>query len=539
MPPRLSARVAAALVALAATLPYLPTLDDYFTQDDFGVVGLLAFKPASYFPRWFVVPWMENIWEYTPDELRPFVALTYQVAAQWNPASPVPQHLVNVMLHAGNALLVFGIATRAAGLSTVAALVAGVTFAVLPMQTESVAWVTGRVDSMPAFFYLSAFFLYCRWRAEKHRALYVWALAACFVALFSKQNTVTLVPALMAFDVVIGHRRIEWSWAWLRPYAPFILLTAGFLLLRYAVFGQVARENMLTEGQLQLFTQDLSVHLRRMVFGESGLRISTGRAAMIVGVGAALVAAIGTLLASGRATRFARAAIYFGVIWLVLGVAPTLVAGYASPRHMYLASVSWAICLGIAFELLSQARPARLMRPLATAAAIAVLTAYTVALVRDLRVWATRSLVSRRALTDIEREALAAARGTLIIAGAPRRSWDFALPHALRPPFTREDLTERVTVISDSSIHCCPALNWERYTRAALREWLDGPDRPPVIVLYWNPDTGKLSRVSEHDEPYLRPLMKVFLTTDSRAALDEAIHDTLRELAAPRPVNLP
>ena len=51
---------------LAATLPYLPTLDDYFAQDDFGVVRLLAFKPASYFPRWFVVPWMENIWEYTP-----------------------------------------------------------------------------------------------------------------------------------------------------------------------------------------------------------------------------------------------------------------------------------------------------------------------------------------------------------------------------------------------------------------------------------------------------------------------------------------
>ena len=47
-----------------------------------------------------------------------------------------------------------------------AAFAAGVVFAVLPMQTESVAWVTGRVDSMPAFFYLAAFLLYCRWRAD-------------------------------------------------------------------------------------------------------------------------------------------------------------------------------------------------------------------------------------------------------------------------------------------------------------------------------------------------------------------------------------
>jgi hypothetical protein len=168
-----------------------------------------------------------------------------------------------------------------------------------------------------------------------------------------------------------------------------------------------------------------------------------------------------------------------------------------------------------------------------------VLIAYTVGLVGNLREWATRAMVSHRALVDLEREALDLPQGALIIAGAPRRSWDFALPHAVRPPFTREDLTRRVTIISDSSIHCCPAINWERYTRQAVSEWLNRPDRPPVIALYWNPDTGQMSRVSERDEPYLRPLMKVFLSTDGRAALDEAIHDTLRELAAPRLVNVP
>ena len=539
MPRHLNARLASLLVTLAATLPYLPTLDDYFTQDDFGVVSLLAFKPASYFPRWFVVPWMENIWEYTPDELRPFVALTYQVAAQWNPGSPVPQHLVNIALHAGNALLVLAIARQAAGLSTAAALVAAVTFAVLPMQTESVAWITGRVDSMPAFFYLAAFALYCRWRAGTSRALYLWSLAACFAALFSKQNTVTFVAALVGYDFVIRRRPIEWSWAWVRPYAPFIVLTAGYLLLRYAVFGQVARESMLTAARFELFAEDLSAHLRRMVFGESGLTMSAVRAGMMVAIGAAAVAAIGTLRSGDRGPRVARATIYFGIVWLVLGVAPTLVAGYASPRHMYLASVSWAMCLGIAFEVVSRSEPARVLKPLAAAAAAAVLIAYTTRLVDDVRMWSTRSMVSHRALIDIEREASDAPHGTLIIAGAPRRSWDFALPYALRPPFTRVDLAQRVTVISDSSIHCCPALNWERYTREALSKWLSRPDRPPVVALYWNPDTGQLSRLSEAEEPYLRPLMKVFLTTDGRAALDEAIHDTLRELAAPRPVNVP
>ena len=529
-------RLAVLLVLAAATLPYVPTLDNYFAQDDFGVVGLLASKPAFFFPRWFVVPWMENIWGYTPDELRPFVALTYQVAAQWNAGSPVPQHLVNVGLHAGNALLVLAIAERAAGLSLPSAVTAAIAFAVLPMQTESVAWVTGRVDSMPAFFYLAAFVLYCRWRTEGRTSLYWWSVAACFVALFSKQNTITLAPALVAYDIVLGRRPVRSLWAWLRPYLPFVLLTGGYLLLRYEVFGQVARESMLSTARLDFFAQDVSTHLRRMVFGEPGLAVSVARAAILVGLCAAAIASVGALLARQAAGRAVRAALYFSVIWLVLGIAPTLVAGYASPRHMYLASAGWAITLGIAFDVLWHAQPARVMKSIAVAAAAVVLTGYTVRLVDDVRLWETRSLVSYRAVVDIEREALDAPPGTLIVAGAPRRSWDFALPHALRPPFTRDDLSRRVTVVSDSSIHCCPAILWEPYTRGALREWLDRPGSPPVIALYWNPDTGQLSRVSDRDDPYLRTLMKVLLETRSRSALDEAIHDTLWALAAPRVV---
>ena len=60
-----------AVVALAAILPYLSTLGDYFVRDDFGVVQLLAQKPWSSFPRWFATPWMDDIWGYTPDEIRP------------------------------------------------------------------------------------------------------------------------------------------------------------------------------------------------------------------------------------------------------------------------------------------------------------------------------------------------------------------------------------------------------------------------------------------------------------------------------------
>ena len=47
-----------------------------------------------------------------------------------------------------------------------------------------------------------------------------------------------------------------------------------------------------------------------------------------------------------------RPVIYFGMVWMALGIAPILVSGYYSPRHMYLASLGWSVALGIALDIL-------------------------------------------------------------------------------------------------------------------------------------------------------------------------------------------
>ena len=109
---RARATLALAMLAicLAAALPYLSTIDNYFAQDDFGVVQLLAGKPASYFPRWFTTTWMDDIWGFIPDEIRPFPAVTYQFTALWGAASPVANHVVNIAFHVANGLLVFAVA---------------------------------------------------------------------------------------------------------------------------------------------------------------------------------------------------------------------------------------------------------------------------------------------------------------------------------------------------------------------------------------------------------------------------------------------
>ena len=508
------------VVCLAAVLPYLPTLNNYFVRDDFGVVQLLAGKPPGYFPRWFVSSWMDGIWGFVADEVRPFPALSYQLTALNGAASPFLHHALNVALHAANALIVLGISLTVVRLSVPAAAVAATVFAVLPVHGESVAWITGRVDSMPALFYLASFWAFARWRAGGSRSgpLYALSLALLFVALFTKQTTITMVATLAAWDLLAGDRpRGGRSWA--RTYLPFVLMTAAYLVLRFLLFGQVVRESQLNTEGLASFAALFQRHLAHVVAG----RVSTVTAAW------GLVAAVGAcalLLVQGRSAEDRRRTLallaFFGPVWWIIGVAPTAVAGYESPRHVYLAAAGWAIVIGIVTDLgWLRARWLAVQR-VVSAAALAVVVVYLVFLHGVVSGWNRIAAVSHRAVVDVRGEVLSSLPGTLVIVGAPARSWEWAVPFSLRPPFMDVDLTERAFIVTPSVLHCCRS-QWFDDTRRILSAWDAREGDAPIVVLRWHPDTGALSRITDREYPALRTVAAVLPQLNSREALDSNI----------------
>jgi hypothetical protein len=571
-------------ICLAATLPYLPTIDNYFAQDDFGVVQLLAGKPASYFPRWFTTTWMDDIWGFIPDEIRPFPAATYQFTALWGAASPVANHVVNIAFHVANALLVFGVARVATGLSLVPATFAALVFALMPVQAESVAWITGRVDTIPAFFYISSFLLFAWWRrgrampgGDNVAARYAGSLVLFFIALFSKQNTITMVPALVAYDFFV-ERRIPflrwngndarrdgdddrqpalasalWSWTW--PYLPFVALTVGYLYLRYAIFGEVARESQIAQGAA-FFGWVVKRHLRRLFLGDVMASVRLQWVGIIAAVSMLLIlirwgrgttlrtSTFGTAGTSGTSASSSErsserasspvciwgALLYFGLAWLILGIAPIVVANYESPRHVYLASLGWAMVLGIVMHVLWHARPQRLLRSIAVMAGVALLTLHAVQLRAAVARWNTIAAVSEKAVADLEREALAIPEGSLVIAGAPASSWEWSLPFAAQPPFARTDLTKRVRIVSTMKLHCCRS-QWNAHTRQTLTAWAEAP---MLVALHWDAVTGRMSKLTDREEPILRAMIPVLLETPTADTLDSRIQELLDKLVAGR-----
>lgn len=515
---RVSAAAAVVIVCAAACVPYLSTLDNYFVADDFGVVQLLASKPWSYFPQWFVSTWMDGIWGFTPDEVRPFPALSYQLTALGPDSSPLLHHVFNIAMHAATAVLVMRLARDVAKLGDGTSTFAGGVFAVLPVQAESVAWITGRVDSMPAFFYIACFLLYVRWREAEDgsRRTYVWSLVLFGIALFTKQNAISMAGTLVAYDVLmLGLWRKPLSIA--RAVVPFAVMTMAYLYLRYVLFGEVAREGRLSAQELRVFAVTVGHHLNHVVFGSL-----TPRSTVIWGVFIAGLVALGAaaLRAERGGTRF-RALLFFGPVWWAIGVAPILVAGYESPRHVYLASAGWAIVLAMVLDLAMADDSPRQVRQAVPTVAVIVVSLYAVGLQRAVREWNAIAAVSKTAVADLEREVLGTPPGALFIVDAPIRSWEWALPFAAQPPFASEDLTRRAAIVSPMRLHCCRG-QWFADTRATLEGWMARGPGAPVVALRWTL-RGDAMRLTDASDPSVRAYLPMLLELKTPEALNSAL----------------
>jgi protein O-mannosyl-transferase len=112
---------------------------------------------------------------------------------------PGAYHLTNVLLHIGNALLLFAALVIATGSQSRSAFVAAL-FALHPLHVESVAWIAERKDVVSTFFGLLSLLAYVRF-AKTGKLLSFAASVLCLVcSLLSKQTLVTLPFVFLLLD---------------------------------------------------------------------------------------------------------------------------------------------------------------------------------------------------------------------------------------------------------------------------------------------------------------------------------------------------
>lgn len=156
---------------------------------------------------------------------------------------PAGYHVVNVLLHATNALLLWLLLSR---LNVPGAALAGAIWALHPVNVESVAWITERKNVLSTLFYLLAMLVYlraCPVGSKINWRIYFASFALFAAALLSKTVTCSL-PAAILLVVWWKTGRIRWRDVW--PTMPFfligILLAANTAYLEHARVGAFGAE---------------------------------------------------------------------------------------------------------------------------------------------------------------------------------------------------------------------------------------------------------------------------------------------------------
>jgi tetratricopeptide (TPR) repeat protein len=128
---------------------------------------------------------------------------------------PMPYHLVNIAIHAVNALLVFLVLRR---LRVPGAMLAALVWLLHPVNVESVAWVTELKNTQSGLFFLFAILFFLRFDAQGRRRWYALALLCGAAAMLSKPSTVILPLTLL---LCVWWERGRWRWMDVARIGPF------------------------------------------------------------------------------------------------------------------------------------------------------------------------------------------------------------------------------------------------------------------------------------------------------------------------------
>lgn len=224
------------ILAILSILPYLNALRAGFVFDDRYLVSTHPAVQGSFsVGKVFTSPyWGEMqgamLW-------RPVTTLSFAIDQRIGGGGTVWFHLVNLFLHAAVTVLWALLVRRLTGRAGLT-FVAGALFAVHPLHTEAVTWVSGRAELLAAGFGIAALHLALS-SAARGRAHWLarWlAPIAILIAIASKESAAT-IPLILVYQWWAAASRTE-----RRPFGPGLMAASFlpilvYLLARRAVLG--------------------------------------------------------------------------------------------------------------------------------------------------------------------------------------------------------------------------------------------------------------------------------------------------------------
>ena len=320
---------------------------------------------------------------------RPLLMVTHTLNYALGGLNVFGYHLLNNLLHAANAILIFLIlftlqGNSQAGRSTShthestgkdvywTSLIGGLFFGLHTFNTQSVNYISSRSVLLVTFFFLLTFIYYIKAIDGKSRSLstiyYLAALLLYFLALLSKEIAITLPAILIVYEYLFNRERSGrglrgLTGRVLRYHIPFWAISLLYLYLRKlllnsATINLTVKKFVYNEGETRSVFINILTQVKALVFYIKSFILPTGLSIehdMVEASGLAdpkvllSLAIIFCVLALAILIRNRYGSISFAIIWFFVTILPETIL----PLHLivnehraYLPGVGVALLIG-------------------------------------------------------------------------------------------------------------------------------------------------------------------------------------------------
>ena len=399
--------VAFLIVAGLAIGCYLNTLGSPFISDDYrDIVYNPIIRGEGHLPEIFTTSFLSKGEE--RGLYRPITGLTYWIGLRLFGPNPFGFHLENLLWHTATALLVLVLLRGLWPAEPLMAFGAAALFAVHPVHTEAVSWVSGRSEVLAAFWGLLAFWAHRRGEREGANASLwrVTALAAWVVALGAKEMAATVPLLLLMTDALLASPS-----GWWRPgrlatrYGPFAAAAVAYVAIRMSVLEQlVPSRDFFPFQDAPLSVRGANIlklaaaYVGRLIFPvnmKADWVVHPARGFTDGPLPLLALALLVALFVLAWAVRRTAQPVAWGILWSGLALLPVntlLPMGWrAAERFLYFSSVG--ACVALAWVMtrrmkpLKEASPQAHSKPLACALGCAVLVLFTANTIDRNRDW--------------------------------------------------------------------------------------------------------------------------------------------------------
>lgn len=285
-----------------------------------------------------------------------YLMMGWALFGNWAPG----WHLVNVLMHLLAVAFAFLIVERVTKNQRLA-VISTLLFALHPLRTESVAWISGVTDLFLALFLLPSFYLYMRYREEGELKHLAGALSLFLLAAFSKEPAVALPIFIVIYELLIINRGRGLNEK-VRPAAlygsMFLMVSIGYFAMRYHALGFIFHDNRFTSYPFHQVLMTIPLVICKyigLLFWPVNLSIfhSTPMVATPLSMRfllpLLLVAALAVALWQLRNSTVAR----FAILWFAVNLLPVLNLSafgedfLVQERYVYISSVGFSLLMAM------------------------------------------------------------------------------------------------------------------------------------------------------------------------------------------------